>query len=281
MSLQPSNKGIDRTTTAPFLLRLFYRPHTPYNPSDFSIAPPDDTSNIPDYTSLLPASIRQNSVQIYTWPTCTLSELTSLLTSVLPEGVLPEPSAGTRLVYKLIFPDTRSQIGESGRGKWQDKTLGSVVIGEQYSTGEDYGRDGDEAMMNGSSTPPPTTAPPSFNLTGDADRSLADARFVIGDYVACTIYPPTSDGRVAPLPPQQSSGRSSRDPYVPPRGPPSANGHEPSRRGTYRGGYGGGRGGAPPMSDWRRGERPPGYGGGGGGYGSGGGYRGGRGGRPY
>ncbi len=253
MSLQPTNRSIDRTTTAPFLLRLFYRAHTPLTPQDFCLAPPADTTEIPDYASILPAEIRQDSLQIYTWPNCTLSELTALMTSAVPEGVLEDRKAGTRLVYKLIFPDTRGAIDERGRGKWVERMLGSVVIGEEYGHQNANG----DVEMNGDASKPP------FEVTGEATKTLADARFVIGDYVACTIYPP-SEGRVAPLPPP------SRDPYSGPRGPPQMNGYGGPRGGGYRGGYGG-RGGAPPMSDWRRGERPPGYGDGarygGGGYG--------------
>ena len=259
MSLQPAAaQKIDRTTTTPFLLRLFWRQSRPVDAYEFSVSLPADTSNVTDYSSLLPSSIRQQSVQIYTWPTCTLAELTGLLMSVLPEGVLPKPNVGTRLAYRLIFPDTRSVTGDSGRGRWVDRNVGSVIIGGKSAT--DAMELDDEP--NGDA---------KDNLEGDAEKTLADARFVIGDYVACTIYPPTSDGRIAPLP----SGRGARDPYMPPRGgpgpPPRENGYGPPRGGGYRGRGGGGFGGAPPLGDWRRGERPP----------SGGGYRGRGGGRPY
>ncbi|KAK3057312.1 hypothetical protein LTR09_001494 [Extremus antarcticus] len=233
MSLQPTNLPVDRSTTTPFLLRLFWRQSSPLSPHEFAIAPPADTSNIPDYTSLLPSSIRQQSVQIYTWPTCTLSELTGLLTSVLPAGLLPSPSAGTRLVFKLIFPDTRGQIDETGRGRWVDRQLGSVVLGASG------GGDGDEVM--GVDDVVKVEA-----LSGDADKTLSDARFVIGDYVACTIYPPGADGRVAPLPPPMS-GRGPRDAYAAPRG--RENGYGPPRGGSYRGSYGGRGGGAAPPAD--------------------------------
>lgn len=266
MALQPTPASpINRQTTAPFLLRLFWRPAHPLSPHEFSVAPPADTTGIADYTALLPASIRQQSVQIYTWPTCTLSELTGLLTSVLPEAAMPEPSVGTRLVYKLIFPDTRGAVGEGGRGRWVDRPLGSVVVGE--------GRDGDgDESMDG-----PANGAGQKALTGDADKTLADARFVIGDYVACTIYAPLADGRPAPLP--AMGGRGPREAYVAPRGPPGTreNGYGGGMRGggRYGGVYGGPRDrGAPPMSDWNRGERPPGppgggYRGRGGGYGGG------------
>ncbi|KAK4631965.1 hypothetical protein CLAFUW4_03780 [Fulvia fulva] len=280
MALQPDAKSnIDRATTAPFLLRLFWRQNRLLDPWEFSVAPPADTTGISDYSSLLPSNIRQQSVQIYTWPNCTLGELTALFTSVLPEGVIPTPAVGTRLVFKLIFPDTRATIVEGNRGKWIDKPLGSVVIGGNNAELQDGG-DAEEELQ----------------LEGDSHKTLAEARFVIGDYVACSIYPPGSDGRVAPLPPPSSRGPP-RD-FGGPRGPPLprdngyGNGYGRGGGGGYRGaGYGGGRGGgggfgaAPPPGDWRRGERPPGGGGGGyapsrGGYGGGGSY-GGRGGRPY
>lgn len=187
---------------------------------------------------------------------------------MLPDGVLPTPAVGTRLVFKMIFADTRAAVGEGGRGRWVDKPLGSVVVGGR---GADVGDDAGDDAMNGNGDV-------KENLEGDADKTLADARFVIGDYIACTIYPPTVDGRVAPAPPPISAGRGPREPYVPPRGggglppPPRENGYGPPRGSRGRGG--GGFGAAPPPGDWRRGERPPSYGGGGG-------YRGRGGGRPY
>ena len=276
MSLQPSNLApIDRSTHSPFLLRLYWRPSRPLEAWEFSLAPPSDTSTIADYSSLLPAQIRQQSVQIYTWPTCTLGELTGLLGSVLPESFKVGGAGlevGTRLVYKLIFPDTRGAVSEGGRGKWVDKPLGSVVVGGRQAIlhKEDAAA---AAAANGD-----VAVEGKENLEGDAERTLADARFVIGDYVACTIYPPTRDGRVAAIP----AGRGLRDAYPPPRAPPprengfGGGGGYGGGRGGYRGGGGGygGRGGgfgsAPPAGDWRRGDAVPG----------GGGYRG-RGGRPY
>ena len=274
MALQPdAKKSIDRSTTAPFLLRLFWRQSRSLDPWEFSVAPPADTTGIADYSSLLPSSIRQQSVQIYTWPNCTLGELTALFTSVLPASALPSPAMGTRLVFTLIFPDTRAGMVDGGRGKWIDKPLGSVVMGSS-----DADLDGDVAMEGKSGGGIKT------GLEGDAEKTLADARFVIGDYVACSIYPPGQDGRVAAYPAHTSS-----------RGPPREGGFRggplPSRENGYGGGYGrrgdfrggyGGRGNndfgvAPPLGDWRRGERPPGS------YDRGGrgGFRGRGNGRPY
>lgn len=201
-------------------------------------------------------------MQIYTWPNCTLGELATLTTSVLPSNVIPSPAVGTRLVFKLIFPDTRATVSEGGRGKWIDKPLGSVVIG---GNGAEMDIDGED---NGPS------------LEGDAKKTLAEARFVIGDYVACSIYPPNADGSVAPLP---SRGPPRDGGFGGPRGPPRENGYGGGYGrggGGYRGGYGGRGGGGyggpppPPSGDWRRGERLP------GGYDGGRGGRD-RGGRPY
>ena len=37
------------------------------------------------------------------------------------------------------------------------------------------------------------------NVGGDdAEKTLADARFVIGDFVDCAVFPPLADGSVAP-----------------------------------------------------------------------------------
>ncbi|KAK4505621.1 hypothetical protein PRZ48_003584 [Zasmidium cellare] len=259
MALQPDSKtDIDRSVTSPFLLRVYWREGRLFDAWEFSIAPPADTTGIPDYSSLLPANIRQKSLQVYTWPNCTLGELTGLMSSVLPPGVLPNPAVGTRIQYKLIFPDTRATVAEGGRGKWIDKPLGSVVIGGSAAELEDGDMEGLKA-----------------SLDGDAHKTLSDARFVIGDYVVCTIYPPGQDGRVAPLPPPGGSRGPPRD-FGPPRGPPPReNGYGGGYGrggGGYRGGYGsrggGGFGMGPPPGEWRRGERPPGgdYGGGRGGY---------------
>lgn len=189
-------------------------------------------------------------MQIYTWPNCTLAELSTLFTSVLPSSVPRD--VGTRLVFKLIFPDTRATVSDGGRGKWIDKPLGSVVIG-----GNGAELDGD-AAENG------------VTLEGDAKKTLAEARFVIGDYVACSIYPPNHDGSVAALP---SRGPPRDGCFGGPRGPPRENGYGGGYgrggSGYGRGGYGGrGSGGfngpPPPSGDWRRGERlPGGYEGGG------------------
>ncbi|KAJ5038304.1 uncharacterized protein L3040_007170 [Drepanopeziza brunnea f. sp. 'multigermtubi'] len=173
MASPPPSK-LDRETNTPFLLRLFYRNGAFHNPSDFS-----PTSELPPH------------VQIYTWPSCTLRELSHLLTSALP-SLLPEPAIGTRLSYRLLYPDTRSTGSGSAPGppKYVTKELGSVIIGEG---GPGILPDEEETGIarGGQMTGP---------LGGEPEKTLQDARFVIGDYVCCAIVPPMDNGRVGPPP---------------------------------------------------------------------------------
>lgn len=121
--------------------------------------------------------------------------------------------------------------------------MGSVVVSASASQHNGNGNgNGDVNGVGG-----------EYDLGGDdAERTLADAKFVIGDYIDCAIFPPLSDGSAVP---RQGAG---------PRG--GMNGY-----GRGRGGYGLGRGGTVPIGEWRRGERLP-EGGGGGPRGGGGGY---------
>lgn len=182
---------------------------------------------------------------------CSLKELAHLLTQTLPQ-ILPEPSVGTRLSFRLVYPDVHAPRGgggrleTDGRGRYLTKEMGSVVVSApEYSNG-----DGDAAIR----------------LEGDdADKTLEDVKFVIGDYIDCAVFPPLSDGSVA--------GRGSFGP----RGQ-RENGYGRVRGGSYggqggRGGYNGsaprsvdfGGAGSIPSGEWRRGERLP----------DGGGFRGG------
>jgi len=239
MALQPSaNARIDRQATTPFLLRLYYRSNSFHSPNEFTTVPPTP-------------SLQQSSLQIYTWPNATLSEITSLFTSALPD-LLPSPAAGTRIGYRLLFPDTRSVTGpngEEGRGRWLSRELGSVVVGESEMAEEDGG---------GGSL---------GRLGGDAEKTLAEARFVIGDYISAAVFPPLPDGGVAPLPGPPAADRGGRG--MGRDGGFGRGGYAGGRGDSYRGGgFGarGGRNGFPerdrgfggvPSGEWRRGERVP------------------------
>jgi histone deacetylase complex subunit SAP18 len=165
-----------------------------------------------------------------------------LLTSALPD-VLPRNPVGTRLGFRLVYPDLSAKAGrldEGGKGRYISREMGSVVVGAAALEGE----------RNGS----------GYELGGeDAEKTLEEVRFVIGDFVDCAVFPPLSDGSVVGRGNVVLAGRGRE------------NGHAPRGRGGYvlggrgRGDYGGG--GAIPSGEWRRGETP-GYRGGGG-YGRG------------
>ncbi|KAL4745396.1 hypothetical protein BDW72DRAFT_211468 [Aspergillus terricola var. indicus] len=259
MATRDPKPKIDRQKTTPFHLKLFYRLNAYHNLSDFAIRPSNSSSSFSGPVSGANA-IRTRSpppppnlpahLQIYTWQSCTLRELAQLLTSALPK-MLPDPPIGTRLCFRLIYPDTKgaAMMGPDARGRYLSKDLGSVIVGPRESSDE-------EAEKNGASGSGPRGP---FRLQGyDAEKTLQEARFVIGDYIDCAILPPLEDGSVAP------AIRGERGPNV-----------GGGMRAFRDNGFGGGRGGRGgrssgdrgiPPGDWRRGERVPdsgrGYGGG-------------------
>lgn len=225
---------IDRQSTTPFHLKLFYRQNAFHHLSDFPIISPPP----------LPPHL-----QIYTWQSCTLRELSQLLTSAIPD-LLPDPAVGTRLSFRLIYPDTRgaATMGGDARGRFLSKDIGSVVVAPRNDNEEDA-----NGHRNGGR---PSTA--GIKLEGDdADKTLQDARFVIGDYVDCAILPPLADGSVAPpLTGRGSVPSSALGGGMRAFGPPRENGYGRSRGG--RGGFSDrGNGPGVPSGDWRRGERVP------------------------
>ncbi|CZT02047.1 related to nucleolar rRNA processing protein GAR1 [Rhynchosporium agropyri] len=251
---------IDRQTTTPFHLKLFYKNGSFNRLDEFSL-----NAELPPH------------VQIYTWQSCTLRELSHLLSSALP-SLLPDPAIGTRLSYRLIFPDTRNTGPASGPGRYMTKDLGSVIIGEG---GPGILPDDEEAAIV-------RRGPMAGPLGGEPEKTLQDARFVIGDYICCAITPSPDNGGAAPPPPTGPS----RSGFGPGRGDFGRGGGMGPRENGFGGGFrgrGGPRGGGGfgqgfvPNGEWRRGEQlPEGHGGGGGGgrgRGSGGGFGSGRGGR--
>lgn len=180
-----------------------------------------------------------------------MGELTSLLANAAPRDV--HLDVGTRVEYKLVYNEPLQ--GSGGRGefaKWTDKHLGSVIVGGREAALPEE----DEEMANGGS-----------ELTDDAGKTLGEARFVVGDYICCTILRPDKDGKVASVPALVSlpreNGYGGRD---------GSNSYVGSGFGGGRGGSRDGLGIAPPAGDWRRGEMPPGPRGGRGGFGGFGGF---------
>ena len=261
----PSREGpkapINRQTTTPFHLKLFYRANNFHHLSDYSLpAPPRRGGPASGPNAIRAPSPAANPplpphLEIYTWQSCTLRELSQLLSGALP-SLLPNPPVGTRLCFRLIYPDARgaAMMGPDARGRYLSKDLGSVVVGPSDSPyrGDEDADDLAEAR--------PRAGP--LRLQGsEADKTLQDARFIIGDYIECAILPPLIDGSVAP-------------PLRGGTGPPSMGGGmrafrengfgRPGRGGPHRDGD---RGGPPglPVGEWKRGERLPEGGGRGGG----------------
>ncbi|PGH21425.1 hypothetical protein AJ80_03216 [Polytolypa hystricis UAMH7299] len=234
---------IDRQTTTPFHLKLFYRQHAFHQLSDFPVPSPSPSSDASSHpTPALPPHL-----QIYTWQSCTLHELAQLLTSALP-NLLPSPTVGSRLCFRLIYPDTRNQaVAADGRGRYLSKDVGSVIVGRSSSSGDEQANGQDGKPAGG------------IKLQGDdADKTLQDARFVIGDYVDCAILPPLADGSIAPAIVSRGGGAGSSVIGGGMRafGPPIRENGYGRPRGP--GGFGG-PGGQPsvPSGEWRRGERVP------------------------
>lgn len=117
--------------------------------------------------------------------------------------LLPDPAIGTRIAFRLIFPDTRNQSSGAGPGRYVTKDLGSVIIGNDGPG--IYPDDEEAAIVAGGQV--------AGALGGEPDKTLQDARFVIGDYVSCAILPALANGEVAPPP-----GGSSRGGYSSGRG---------------------------------------------------------------
>ncbi|CAO2652373.1 Nn.00g006560.m01.CDS01 [Neocucurbitaria sp. VM-36] len=249
MAAQAPTK-IDRQTTTPFLLRLFFKQGSFHRLDEFDPTLPRLPTN----------------VQIYTWQSCTLRELCKLLLSAVPT-LLPQPFTGSRIAFRLVYPDIQGSNRPGAPGRYISRDIGSVIIGANAEE-EDVDMNGGDAS---------TVAEALKQLDGDPDRTLADVKFLIGDYIACAILPPLPDGGVPAAPPPLSG---------PGRGPPGAYGGRGRENGfNGRGDYGFGRGGrggrfddrrpsgGVPSGEWRRGdalpEREPGYGRGGRGRGGG------------
>ncbi|KAK4163451.1 Sin3 associated polypeptide p18, partial [Cladorrhinum sp. PSN259] len=108
-------------------------------------------------------------LDIHTWRDCTLKELTELIADSTPK-VLPEPPIGTRLAFRLIYRESH------GQQKFATKDIGTLVIGE--------GRPG---------------ANPGAPPNSDRLKTLAEVRFITGDYISCAILPPNEyTGEVMP-----------------------------------------------------------------------------------
>lgn len=157
---------VDRTTTTPFLIRIFpaHGNFHRLNEFDFDLQPKDE-------------------INLYSWKDATLGELTTLLAREVVREDAKRPVTSYKFSYRLIY-------GDPNRARYQTRDIGVVQVG---------GR------------------------SGDSNKTLEEARFVIGDWIDVAVLRPGDrlyDGRI-----------KERD-YREPRS---------AARGGYRGGYGASR----------------------------------------
>ena len=223
--------------------------------------------------------------------TTTLLELAHHIASLQPSA-LPSPAIGTRLSFRLIYPDTASAYSSRGLPpdqapppRYLSKDLGSLVLGEGGPgielPGDDEDEDNTTSAVGGDNAAVGISRP--REVLSAAGKTLADAKFVVGDYLSVAVLPP-DEGTGAVVPAAAAAagvvgetGRMGRRPTlgsalggVPPQGR-RVNGFpvgQPGRgRGTgwrggreWDGGQGRGRdrdGHSFPEGEWRRGERLP------------------------
>lgn len=200
---------------------------------------------------------------IHTWPSATLSELAHQLAAAKPQ-LLPSPAIGTRLAFRLIYYDTRTGGGGGSSasqsvapGRFVVKDLGSVVIGDGGPGISTLEADNDGGETDGGRT---------AGSEAESSKTLADARFVVGDYISCAILPPSKDdGSVQAASAARvgrgfgaGQARSMADAGPPLMGGSRQNGFGSASTRRPPAVFGGGGGaGVLPAGEWRRGERLP------------------------
>lgn len=202
-------------------------------------------------------------MSFHTWPSATLAELSHQLAASAPH-LLPSPAIGTRLAFRLLYYDTRA-AGDQDQGpaRCVVKDLGSVVIGDGGPGISTDGDDDDDAL-GAEAEDGRLQLGATAGSAADSARSLADARFVVGDYLSCAILPPSpADGSVQPASAARAGrgyGAGQARSAVDPGPPPSRGGGRDGWSATMYGPRGGGGGAglrALPVGEWRRGEKLP------------------------
>ncbi|UPX16411.1 uncharacterized protein EKO05_0006812 [Ascochyta rabiei] len=87
-------------------------------------------------------------------------------------NLLPQPYAGTRIAFRLVYPDIQGSNRPGAQGRYISRDIGSVIVGAR--TANEDGDMGDEVGA--------TVAEALKQLNGDPDKTLSDAKFLIGDY---------------------------------------------------------------------------------------------------
>lgn len=204
-------------------------------------------------------------MSFHAWPSATLAELSHQLAATSPH-LLPSPAIGTRLAFRLLYYDTRA-AGDQDQGpaRCVVKDLGSVVIGDGgpgISTDVDDDNAGGAEAEDGRLRMGATAG-----SAAESAKSLADARFVVGDFLSCAILPPSpADGSVQPASAARAgrgygAGQARNAVDLGPPPPMSRGGGRDAWSAPMYGPRGGGGGAssfrAPPVGEWRRGEKLP------------------------
>ena len=140
------------------------------------------------------------------------------------------------------------------------RDLGSVVFGDG---GPGLNLADVEADMETSEDLDGHYKRPSRKLLGEPEKTLRDAKFVVGDYISCAVLAPLADGSVAFPPPPVAAVTVPRGGYGGGmRGDFGGRGRENGFGSGYRGrggmrGSAGGFGASLPNGEWRRGEPVP------------------------
>lgn len=261
------SRGIDRNDTVPFLLRLFFRTGSSHGPHEFL-----SLTNLPPH------------ITIYTWTNCTLRELAYHLVEAKP-AAFPSPSIGTRLVFRLVYPDAKAIANANAPANFIIRDLGSVVLGSEYS-GTKYHEMLDERAVNDKSCGStemnnqdvliknevearlgrgqPDGGGLGSTTEDESNVMLQDTKFVIGDYVSVSILPPGIDGEVAeapafrgPILKMESRLSNGIDVDFSGFGEKSLGSRRRRRGGRNRGGNTFSGTNTIPLGEWRRGERIP------------------------
>ncbi|CAK7206418.1 hypothetical protein SEUCBS139899_009210 [Sporothrix eucalyptigena] len=202
---------------------------------------------------------------VYALPSYSLTELTHHLAAAQKPSVLPNPCIGTRIVFRHVHANSRYGSDSNGNGvdrlssepRFIVKDLGSVVLGggspaaplTSLDEVDDYVIP-DELVDE---------AKHGIRNNDDGNKTLADVRYVTGDFISCAILPPLANGCVAP----ESSARSGRGSGIgeapasrmpPPPPVPSVSRLMSSHYGKKRRedtGFG------VPSGEWRRGDAVP------------------------
>lgn len=174
---------------------------------------------------------------------CTLRELSHYIATDLND-LLPSPPIGTRLNFRVVFPDVKySRTNSQGPGRYTSRELGSVVIGSGLSSSNNENvnpnsngggntqwetlTDSQKEMVRGGVL--------AGDCEGSPEKTIQHIKFNIGDYIECAIIPPLSNGDIALLSEMPTNSQSNSN-HTPVYSLAGAGGI----RGSVRNGSGGG-----------------------------------------